>query len=401
MSKTNEQTPANSADETTLNPNSHQGMEARVRQAVARLFSPEIAKVAELENLGGHASLRIYWRVTLPATDLDTGQLLDPARGEFTRMAMVLPMSGDPFASDEGTSEGDAAITELPFINMQRYLRKIDLPVGDIDRVDMDLGVLLLEDLGQQTFEDRILAVGGDEDAFMGLYREAIDLLIDFQLAVLNSAGDRALTEDCIGFGRKFDRGLLRWELDHYLEWGLDARLSGDEAARVDARRADLSAAFDTIVDALLAAPQTLVLRDYQSRNLMYKDGWQLIDFQDALMGSCVYDLVALLRDSYIELRGDQVDALLGYYSAQGARAELPWCADEDAVVSTFHLQTVQRKLKDAGRFINIDRVKGDPSFLPYYDASIRYVFEALSKCSVGEELSEILADIEPSWPRG
>lgn len=378
-----------------LEPNSHAGMEARVRAALGRLFSPEVARQAGLENLGGHASLRIYWRVTLPAG------VQAPARGERTRMAMVLPLSADPFRSEEGVSKNDAPITELPFINMQRYLRKIGLPVGDIDRVDMDLGVLLLEDLGSQTFEDRILAEGAaSEAAFMGLYQEAIDLLITFQRAVLDHADETQLVEDCVGFARNFDRDLLRWELDHYLEWGLEARLSGAQAQRVQARRQDLSAAFARIVDALLQAPQTLVLRDFQSRNLMYKaGGWYLIDFQDALMGSCVYDLVALLRDSYIELTGEQVDALLDYYSVQGARARLPWCADPDALCALFHLQTVQRKLKDAGRFINIDRVKGDPSFLPYYDASIRYVFEALSKVPAGAELGEVLADIEPSWP--
>jgi len=378
-----------------LDPNSHAGMEARVREAIARLFDAEVATQAALENLGGHASLRIYWRVHLPAS------IAEPARGEYTRMAMVLPLSGDPFKSDEGMSQNAAPITELAFINMQRFLRKIGLPVGDIDRVDMDLGVLLLEDLGAQTFEDKILAEGAaSEDAFMGLYQEAIDLLIAFQRAVLDAKDDAKLVEDCVGFARKFDRDLLRWELDHYLEWGLDARLSGAQAERVDARREDLSAAFGRIVEALLDAPQTLVLRDYQSRNLMYKaGGWHLIDFQDALIGSCIYDLVALLRDSYIELAGEQVDTLLGYYIEQGARAGLDWCADAEALRALFHLQTVQRKLKDAGRFINIDRVKGDPSFLPYYDASIRYVFEALGKVPAGAELGAILAEIEPSWP--
>lgn len=395
-------------DAKNLDPNSEQGMEARVREALGRLFTPDLAARAELENLGGHASLRIYWRVQLPADIAADTADGEPARGEFTRMAMVLPQNDDPFKSDEGVSPNDPEIDELPFINMQRYLRKIGLPVGDIDRVDMDLGVLILEDLGQQTFEDKIIEVRGAhdldpddrEDAFLDLYREAIDLLVEFQQAVLGSAHDAELIDDCIGFSRKFDRDLLRWELDHYLEWGLDARLDGERAARVDARRDDLSEAFGRIVDELLAAPQTLVLRDYQSRNLMYKDGaWQLIDFQDALVGSCVYDLVALLRDSYIELTSAQVDTLLGYYIAQGERAALPWCADQDAVVAAFHLQTVQRKLKDAGRFVNIDRVKGDSSFLQYYDASIRYVFEALTKYPGGAELCGILKEIEPNWP--
>jgi aminoglycoside/choline kinase family phosphotransferase len=403
---------SNKSSQSNINPNADQGMEARVRRAVARLFDEDVARRAELHNLGGHASLRIYWRVQLPANLAadQTAAPRKPARGEFTRMAMVLPLT-DAFRSEEGMSQTPAATDELPFINMQRYLVDIGMPVPEIDRVDMDLGVLLLEDLGDRTFEDMIEEVRRDrelsaaehQDAFLGLYREAIDLLVEFQQAVLNSrnaSNTAGGSHDCIAFGRRFDRDLLRWELDHYLEWGLEARLQGDEAARVAARRDELGAAFERVVDRLLELPQTLVLRDYQSRNLMHKAGaWQIIDFQDALIGPFIYDLVALLRDSYIELSSAQVDELLGYYITRGARAALPWCADEDAAVEAFHLQTIQRKLKDAGRFINIDRVKGNPSFLPYYDSSIRYVYEAVHRLAGFTELAAILREVEPSWP--
>ena len=43
--------------------------------------------------------------------------------------------------------------------------------------------------------------------------------------------------------------------------------------------------------------------RDYHSRNLMLHDGsLYIIDFQDARMGPDTYDLVSLLRDSYVDL---------------------------------------------------------------------------------------------------
>lgn len=42
-------------------------------------------------------------------------------------------------------------------------------------------------------------------------------------------------------------------------------------------------------------------------------------------------------------------------------------------------LQTLQRKLKDAGRFVFIDRVRKNPSFLRWIPASIGYVREALA----------------------
>ena len=221
----------------------------------------------------------------------------------------------------------------------------------------------LLQVLGDTTFENVYLEHREPEP----LYREAIDLLVDYQRRVhLDSA------RDCICWDKQFDAELLRWELDHYTEWGIDA-LHGRE--RLDPMRDEVGALFDRIVTRLLELPQTLSLRDYQSRNIMKKgDEWVIIDFQDALHGPFIYDLVALLRDSYIELPPDMVDRLVAYYAAQ----DLPWCENAADVAQAFHLQTVQRKLKDAGRFIFIDRVKGNPSFLPYYEPSLGYVKNAL-----------------------
>ena len=57
-----------------------------------------------------------------------------------------------------------------------------------------------------------------------------------------------------------------------------------------------------------------------------------------------------------------------------------------------FDLLTVQRKLKDAGRFVFIDRVKKNPGFLPSIPASLRYVRDALARRPDLAELREVLA---------
>lgn len=351
-------------------------MERRIRHCLADLFDPDIAAAARLDNLGGHASLRIYWRVHLPAPPSHGAPPAYP-RGESTLMAMVMPLDDAAFKSEEGGSSADPAPTELPFVNVQRYLAELGMPVPQIDYFDMAQGVLFLEDLSDVMFENVVLAATTPAQV-EALYREAIDLLVQFQVAA-----ERSHTTDpdhvrCIGWHRAFDRELLRWELDHYREWGLEVRLGAEHVAP---HRAALDAAFDQVVDALLEAPTTLSLRDYQSRNIMRKNGaWVLIDFQDALRGPFVYDLVALLRDSYIELEPPMVERLVGYYAEAGRRAGLGFCEDAETVRRTFHLQTVQRKLKDAGRFVFIDRVKQNPSFLPYYEPSIGYVRYALDQ---------------------
>jgi aminoglycoside/choline kinase family phosphotransferase len=120
-----------------------------------------------------------------------------------------------------------------------------------------------------------------------------------------------------------------------------------------------------------------------------------VIDFQDALLGPRQYDLVALLRDSYVELEAPFVEAMLRrwldrFRAAGGPRLEYaPFRA-------TFDLLTVQRKLKDAGRFVFIDRVKRNPGFLPSIPASLRYVREAFARRPELRELQDLLAEHVP-----
>ena len=365
-------------------------METRIRQTLAALFDNDVATRAGLKNLGGHASLRIYWRITLP-DDLTPPRAYP--RGESTLMAMVLPEGVDPLKSAEGSSSKAARPKELPFVDVQRFLANLGMPVPAIDVVDMPRGVLLLEDLGDELFEDAVL-VAGDKKGRRKIYGEAIDLLIHFQSAVLNHPESKP--GQTIAFERSFDAELLRWELDHYLEWGLHAQLGEQTVAPFEDT---LTAGFERIVDELLDLKQTLVLRDFQSRNIMRKQGnWILIDFQDALLGPFIYDLVALLRDSYIDLAPDEVEVLLGDYIDAGAEAGLPWCDDARGVRRAFYLQTVQRKLKDAGRFIYIDRVKENPSFLDYYGPSVQYVRDALEHLDDFEDFAGVLAEVEPAF---
>src|SRR4029434_919300 len=71
------------------------------------------------------------------------------------------------------------------------------------------------------------------------------------------------------------------------------------------------------IVRELAAEPPVLCHRDYHSRNLMlHESQLYIIDFQDARMGPDTYDLVSLLRDSYVDLPEQTVDELIAYFLA-------------------------------------------------------------------------------------
>jgi aminoglycoside/choline kinase family phosphotransferase len=152
---------------------------------------------------------------------------------------------------------------------------------------------------------------------------------------------------------------------------------------------------FEVLANAVAQIPQVVIHRDFQSHNLMvHPDGkLRLLDFQDVMLGPVVYDAVALLRDSYIEIPPAQLHKLVDHW-ATGASGVHGVPAEQ--LVSWFYLQTLQRKLKDAGRFVYIDRIKGNSSFLKYIPASLRYVRDTLSRVPQAAALAELLRTFDP-----
>jgi len=324
----------------------------RARVAAAVGVPPESLR---LDALPAHASTRRYVRVGYGRRD--------------SVIVMVLPP--DALASDEAT---DGARPEtLPFLEVGAYLDGLGVRVPRLLADHVDEGLVVLEDLGAQTLEDAFIAGGRSDKVRHELYGRAIDTL-----AFMRRRAEERPDLGGLAFSRGFDEALLRWELDHFREWGLEA---GAGATLSDEEAAALAGHFDALAATLAALPTGLTHRDYQSRNLMVVEGGELavIDFQDALQGPQVYDLVALLRDSYIALPRPFIEEMLGRY-LDGYRALGGHPPEFEDFVEAFDLQTVQRKLKDAGRFVFIDQVKGNPGFLPYIAPSLGYVREALER---------------------
>lgn len=320
----------------------------------------------ELSQLHGHASYRTYYRARLA----DGSSLI----------VMAMP-AGKSSASEEITNIA-VQPTELPFINVARALAAVELPVPHILHFSDADNWLLLEDLG-----DALLATvvtGADWPTQQIWYQRAIDLLIEWQTKAV-----RMRLNECVALQRSFDATLLNWEFDHFREYGIEAR-SGVKLPENFLKAFELQTR--KLTDLILEMPYGLTHRDFQSRNLMiHNERLYLLDFQDALRGPYIYDLVALLRDSYVELPIEGVEELVQYYAAKTGR-------DPKVALRDFHRMTVQRKLKDAGRFVYIDRVKGNPDFLQFIPSSLRYVKSALARIPEGDALFALLRPQVPEW---
>src|SRR3954467_11018175 len=315
-----------------------------------------------VDRLAGGAGNRIYWRV----------------HGITGQPAVVMELPADPVKSEEASK--DHAPPELPFLNVHRYLERIGVRVPRLLLDAHKDGFLVIEDLTDRTLE-RALQEGADRRQ---LYSDAID-----QLARLRAHAERNPDPSCLAWTRAFDYDLYHWEFEHFVEYGLLAR----GATPTDAELQTLRTHFARIARELAAAPRSFTHRDYQSRNIMVLPGGEqvVIDFQDALQGPRQYDLVALLRDSYVELDRPLIDAMLQRY-AERFEAEGGGPIEVKPFTAFFDLLTVQRKLKDAGRFVFIDPVKKNPSFLVPIPTSLKYVRNALRRRRNLPEVQEIPA---------
>jgi N-acetylmuramate 1-kinase len=313
-------------------------------------------------RLPGGAGNRIYWRV---------------CSFDGAHSAVVMELPADPAKSEEASK--DHAPIELPFLNVDRYLRGIGVRVPEIYLDASRDGFLVIEDLTDRTF-GRALREGADKHK---LYAEAID-----QLARLRAHAERAPDPHCLAWTRAFDYDLYQWECEHFIEYGLLARGAKPSASEMQTLRRE----FARICLALSKAPRGFTHRDYQSSNIMMLPSGEqvVIDFQDALQGPRQYDLVCLLRDSYVELDRPLIDEMLARYRERFI-AEGGEQFDLKEFVTFFDLLTVQRKLKDSGRFVFIDQVKKNPSFLQHIPSSLRYVRDALARQPELGELREVL----------
>lgn len=342
--------------------------EPNLNRALGELYGEPLPSM-KVTKLRGDASTRSYFRVHVADA---------PAGRPATVIAMQLPE--DAFRSDEGGKQPDGR--RLPFLEVAELLESKGLPVPSIYVEDLGNGIILLEDLGDVTFEQQLRHAPRTE--WPRLYGNAIDLLADLheRCAELPTAS--------IVSQRSFDRELLDWELDHFREWGLEAQFGPLDASQ----SATLHKAFATIVGAIESMPYGFAHRDYQSKNLMVGPGGalSLIDFQDALLGPRVYDLVALLCDSYVALDLELQDSMIERYAALRR-------IEPQALRREFWQVSLHRKLKDAGRFIYIDRLRGNPDFLQWYPQSLVYVGRAAAQLPDLEDLEQLLTATIPGFP--
>jgi aminoglycoside/choline kinase family phosphotransferase len=236
-----------------------------------------------------------------------------------------------------------------PFLAVARWLHARGFSAPDILAADEELGLLVIEDLGDATYT-RELARGVDEGV---LYAQATDALI-----ALHRQADAAAAPV-----PPYDDARLLAEAALLLDWFLPA-MNG--AAVSPAARAAYDEAWRRAFAIARAVPEALVLRDYHADNLMVVAGRTgiaacgLLDFQDAVVGPVSYDLVSLLEDARRDVSPGVIAAMRARYLATFPRL------DPAALDASYFILGAQRNAKIIGIFTRLDRRDGKPRYLAH-----------------------------------
>jgi aminoglycoside/choline kinase family phosphotransferase len=266
-------------------------------------------------------------------------------------------------------------------------LAAMPVPVPRILAHSNELGIIALQDLGDVTLQAHLGAATPAEHA--ALYREAVGLI-----ATLQRRGAELAGPGYVPYGIAFDVEKLTWELNFFLKHFLEAYRG---ATFTDVARAALAVEFAAIAGELAAEPRVLCHRDYHSRNLMLHDGQlYIIDFQDTRMGPDTYDLVSLLRDSYVDLTDSQVDELIAYFLALRGQGAGAGAGDGQLFRTRFDVMALQRNLKALGTFGFQAATRVNPVYIQYIPRTLAYVRANLERHARFARLRELLADALP-----
>jgi aminoglycoside/choline kinase family phosphotransferase len=312
--------------------------------------------------------------------------------------ARVVPLTGD--ASDRryfrilvrdepshvlAVHPGAIEFEQMPFVNVSRLFSALPLPVPAIVGHSDPLGIIALEDLGDVTLQAHLGAASPSEHK--ALYRQAVAFIDTMQ-----RRGAELTSPAFVPYGIAFDVEKLMWELQffarHFLEGYRGAALS-------DSARAALTAEFTRIADELAGEPRVLCHRDYHSRNLMLHHGsLYIIDFQDARMGPDTYDLVSLLRDSYVDFTEQEVEDLIAFFLAlrSPGASEQPLGAHGE-FRRRFDLMAVQRNLKALGTFGFQTLSRGNTVYIQYIPRTLNYLRANLDRYPRLANLRGLLAE--------
>ncbi|WP_454691569.1 aminoglycoside phosphotransferase family protein [Achromobacter aloeverae] len=327
-----------------------------------------------------------HWLRSLPADlGLDVATLA-PASSDasFRRYFRLDAGAGSLIVMDAPPTHEDCR----PFIHVAGLLDDAGLNVPRVLAQDLAQGMLLLTDLGRDTYYQRIQAGLADAE-LQTLYRQALAALVRMQQAATTGLP-------------AYDTARLAAELELFPEWYV-GRHHGAELD--DKSRQDLDRVFALLSASNGAQPSVLVHRDFHSPNLMvcdedrYGPNPGIIDFQDALAGPLTYDVASLVMDARTTWEEpQQLDWAIRYWEMARA-AGLPVDADFADFHRAYEWMGLQRNLRILGVFARLHHRDGKAGYLAHIPRVNAYVRQVAARYGVFAPLLRLLDKLDDRQP--
>ena len=236
---------------------------------------------------------------TLPA-------LIQPLQGELGGSGRKIVRLATDAVSTIGILYG-VREENAAFLEFSGHFRKHGLPVPEIYAEDLSQGAYLEEDFGDTSLFDFLSENRAGEKiapAAVEAYRNVVVVLPRFQI----EAGRDLDYSVCYPRG-SFDRQSIAWDLNYFKYYFL--RLAG-----IPFNEQALEDDFDSLTTFLLSADRDYFMyRDFQSRNIMLRDGQPFfLDYQGGRKGALQYDIASLLYDAKADLPPELRQQLLDLY---------------------------------------------------------------------------------------
>jgi aminoglycoside/choline kinase family phosphotransferase len=225
-----------------------------------------------------------------------------PASGSYREYARLKSAGHQVIAAyNQDIKENQA------FLEFSAHFRNKNIPVPQIYAVNGTVDCYLQEDLGNTTLFDFLSETREKEGFSIKIVDEYKKVLRELPRIQLVAGKD---IDYSVCYPREaFDKQSMMWDLNYFKYYFLKlAKVPFDEQALEDD--------FQTFSDYLLAVDNNAFLyRDFQSRNVMLKDGKvYFIDYQGGRRGALQYDLASLLYDAKANIPEAERDELLEFY---------------------------------------------------------------------------------------
>ncbi len=262
--------------------------------------------------------------------------------------------------ADHGIRKGPQTSAADAFVAIGRHLDAVGLPVPKIYLDDSFSGLVFLEDLGDENLQQVIQKMSGRAE-IMGCYRSVIKLLLK-----LSVAGAKNFKISWTYQTPTYDQGLiLEKECRYFVEAFLQQYLGWDTTF------GDLAEEFIFLAEkAVEFSIYGFMHRDFQSRNIMVKNGQHyIIDFQGGRIGPIQYDLASLLIDPYVAIPLNQQAQLLEYCARKQHAVGI---AEPEKFIAGYSYCALTRNLQILGAFSHLSKIKKKHYFEKYIPCAVK-----------------------------